>query len=58
MIWYVKLQTKNNNMWYVYPGIYGKAVGSLIYLMIYTRPDLSYTVLKLTQYLSETQEQD
>ena len=36
---------------------YRKAVGSLIYVMTCTRPDLSWVVSKLSQYLSEPKEQ-
>ena len=36
---------------------YREIIGSLIYLMTCTRPDLSYTVDKLSQYLSEPRQQ-
>lgn len=36
---------------------YREVVGSLIYLMISTRPDLSFIVSKLSQYLSEPKQQ-
>ena len=36
---------------------YREIIGSLIYLMTCTRPDLSYTVGKLLQYLSEPRQQ-
>jgi len=39
------------------PKRYREAVGSLIYLMTCTRPDLSWTVSKLSQYLSNPNEQ-
>ena len=33
--------------------LYQEIVGSLIYIMICTRPDLSFTVTKLSQYMSK-----
>ncbi len=39
------------------PKRYREAVGSLIYLMTCTRPDLSWIVSKLSQYLSDPYEQ-
>ena len=36
---------------------YREIIGSLIYLMTCTRPDLSYAVGKLSQYLSEPRQQ-
>ena len=36
---------------------YSEIIGSLIYLMTCTRPDLSYAVGKLSQYLSESRQQ-
>ena len=36
---------------------YHEIIGSLIYLMTYARPDLSYAVSKLSQYLSEPYQQ-
>lgn len=36
---------------------YCEVVGSLIYLMTSTRPDLSFVVSKLSQYLSEPKQQ-
>ena len=36
---------------------YREIIGSLIYLMTYTRPDLRYAVGKLSQYLSEPRQQ-
>ena len=36
--------------------VYRKLVGSLIYLKTCTRPDLSWTVSKVSQYLSEPRE--
>lgn len=32
---------------------YRQVVGSLIYLMVATRPDISYTITKLSQYLDK-----
>ena len=39
------------------PRKYREIVGSLIYLMTCTRPDLSYAVGKLSQHLSEPHQQ-
>ena len=36
---------------------YREIIGSLIYLMTSTRPDLSYVVGKLSQYLLESRQQ-
>lgn len=36
---------------------YREAVGSLIYLTVCTRPDLSFVVSKLSQYFTEPTEQ-
>lgn len=41
----------------VEPKRYREVVGSLIYVMTCTRPDLSFIVSKLSQYLSEPKEQ-
>lgn len=38
------------------PKRYCEVVGCLIYLTTYTRPDLSCIVIKLSQYLSESNE--
>ena len=39
------------------PRKYSKVIGSLIYLMTWTRPHLSYIVSKLSEYLSKPHEQ-
>ena len=40
------------------PRKYREIVGSLIYAMTYTRPDLSWVVSKLSQHLAEPEEVD
>ena len=47
----------SNNSNPVYSRKCREIIGSLIYLMTYTRPDLSYAVGKLSQYLSELRQQ-
>ena len=48
--------TNNVSNFITDPKIYGEMVGSLIYIMSATRPDLCFVVLKLSQFMSNLTE--
>lgn len=52
----LKCDLTENDSDLIDPRTYREVVGSLIYLMICTRPDISYIIGKLSQHLSKPHE--